>query len=100
MPKLARTITVVALDGRSAKVIYEKPSKRKRASPWLQPLEHIERHLLRAQQSYADELLRRHERSNQRESDGWIEDAATNLYKASRRAYRTYRRIAPSLLPK
>jgi len=101
MPKIARKITLVPLDGSTApRVLFSKPDKSKRGSPWLRPLEKIEHRLLLANQAGAEELLRRHERSNDRKRDGWITNAGTNVYKAAREAYRTYRKLAPQILPK
>jgi hypothetical protein len=100
MTKILRRITVVSMSGASEpRVVYEKSGK-KRGSAWLAPIEHVEKHLLLANQEYADELTRLHRRSNRRRRDGWILDGPKNLFKATRSAYRVYRRVAPLVLPK
>ena len=97
----ARRITIVTIDGATApRVLLDNSQKRRRGSPWLRPFATVERHLLRAGQAYGDELLRRHDRSNSKKADGWIIDAPRNVYKASTRAYRAFRKVAPRILLK
>jgi hypothetical protein len=100
MTKNLRRITVVSISGATEpRVVYTKSGKKK-SSPWLAPVEHIEKHLLAAGQTYTDELARRHAKSNRRRRDGWILDAPKNVIKATTRAYRVYRKVAPLVLPK
>lgn len=89
LPKSIKRITIIRADATGAtqaQTIYEPGKKRKKQSAGLKFFEKLTRHNLRGQQAYADTLLARHERSNEKKRDGWLRDLGDNTYKANRKA--------------
>lgn len=91
---IARRITIVSRDPASRPlVIHERVPRRRKRSGHLKPLEQLERRLLRANEDFAGELLRRHNRSNAERRDGWLYDAPANLLRAESKFFqRLFRR--------
>jgi hypothetical protein len=67
-------------------VIYEKRSKTKKVSPVFRPLERMVRDMARAQAAFAGTYLEHHDRSNEKASDGFVRDFASNTAKAAENA--------------
>src|SRR5437764_854970 len=92
MDKLVRRVTVVQRSGdtRERTVVYEDPDERhdeenrRKTSPWLRPVEHIARHLLKAQLVGYQDAYQRYLNSARRRRNGWLYDAPSNYMKASR----------------
>jgi Family of unknown function (DUF6312) len=71
--------------------IYRKKSKRRKlVSRVLKPYEEQIRRIAETYQTFANDYLARHARSNSRRRDGWIYDQHENLYRAARKAQRQY----------
>jgi hypothetical protein len=86
---IARRITIVSRDPATRPlVIHEKVRRRRKRSPALKPFEQLERRLLRANEDFASDLLRQHNRSNLRRRDGWLYDAPANLLRAESKFFR------------
>jgi hypothetical protein len=67
-------------------VIYEREgSKKKRGTRALRPFERAARRFMEAQRESAESYLRRHQRSNEKQKDGWIADLPLNVFRATQR---------------
>lgn len=84
-PKSVRRVIVLGDDG-PVTVHSKKRKKRKKQSPWLKPFEKAERRVLKAVDKATSEYRDRHDSSNRKRKDGWIEDAPKNAMKAARKA--------------
>jgi hypothetical protein len=88
MSKFVRRITVVDSSGGDSKVLYGDKKGKKKISDWAKPAERAERHVIQAVQTFGNELVRLHHRSNRKRRDGFIRDAGYNLIKAESKALR------------
>ena len=90
----ARRITIVSRNPASRPlVIHERIRRRRKRSRSLKPLEQLERRVLRANEDFAREMVRRHNRSNGERKDGWLYDAPANLLRAESKFFqRLFRR--------
>lgn len=95
MSKLIARITVVSVDpGRQeSTVIYKAKKKKRKLSRWLRPIERLQRRGLEAQKAFSEELLARHNRSNQKRRDGYLRDGVLNLSRAQRKAMKRLRKF-------
>ena len=75
-----------ASGGLTPTVLYKTSGKKKKIPKALRPYEKAERRYATAQRAYWDEYLKRHQRSNQKNADGWVRDFMTNVAKASRKS--------------
>jgi hypothetical protein len=103
MDKLVRRITAVRRNGenRDVVVVYRESKKSRKNSDWSRPFERVARHLIRGEADFAQEAVRRHEKSARDRRDGWIYDLPVNVFKAHRKGYNEARKAVPfSLLPK
>jgi hypothetical protein len=88
LPRLSKSIRkVVKLqrddDGAMVPtVVYKGPRGKKKTSSALRPIEKGIRRIARAQATMADSYLSRHNRSNQKNRDGWLKDLASNVVNA------------------
>jgi len=68
----------------SPTVVYEKPkAKRKKMSKPLRPVEKAMRRIASAESAFAGAYLDKHNRSNEKNKDGWARDIIPNLVKAA-----------------
>ena len=89
LSKAVRKIIAIRPDAsgeHTATVVYETPNKKKKSTRVFRPYEKAERRFARAQVTYWDDYLQRHNRSNEKRRDGWLRDLGTNIAKASRKA--------------
>lgn len=95
MSKLVARITVVSVaPGRpESTVIYKAKKKKRKLSRWLRPFERIQRRALEAQKVYGEELLARHNRSNQKRRNGYLRDGLLNMTRANRKAMKRLRKF-------
>jgi len=86
-PRKVYRVSMVKLsaDGGSGSVIYRGKKKRKKQSKSLRPLERFARRAAKAQRVSASKYLSRHASSNRDSRDGWAEDYARNVWRATRR---------------
>ncbi len=69
------------------RVIYEKSYKKKKKEiSGLKGIEKIARRIAKANQTYTDEYLRRHDRSRGKKKSGWLKEMGENVYSARRKA--------------
>jgi len=77
-----RTVTVIRHEaaGTRAEVVYRSDagSKKRKVSRGLRPLEKVQRRVLKAQQVFGDEMLRRHEKSSRKRRNGFLRDGGRN----------------------
>lgn len=94
MGKFIARITVVNLEAgqSSAKTIYKSKKSKSKLSRWVRPLERAQRRVLEAQQTFSEELLARHRRSNRKRRDGYLRDGGLNLMRAQRKALKRLRK--------
>ena len=92
---LARRVTIVPPAGTNAEpvLVYERKRKRKKGSKMLRGLDKLVRGAMEAERVYAEDYLRRHERSNEEKRDGWVRDAMYNNMRAGRKAMKRMRRL-------
>lgn len=95
MAKFIARITVVSLDPghKESKVVYKDKKKKRKLSKWLVPMERWQRRSLEAQQTYNDELLARHNRSNRKRRNGFLRDGFLNVARAQRKAMKRLRKF-------
>lgn len=72
-----------------------KPRRRgaKKIPRWARPFEKETRRVYQAMSRFANEGLRRHQRSNSRKKNGWLKDLNHNTYVANRKATRGLGRV-------
>jgi Family of unknown function (DUF6312) len=71
--------------------IYRKKAKKKRKISWLlRPQEKALRRRAVAESTFADEYLRRHEKSAKKKRNGFLKDMPTNMESAYRKAFKRY----------
>lgn len=81
-------------DGFTTKTLFEAPEEKKRkVSRGLRGMEKAERRVLEAVDTFAGELLDRHNRSTRKRKDGWLRDGQLNLMKAQRKAIKKLTRF-------
>jgi hypothetical protein len=99
---LIRRVTVLQPKGDGAVVVRKlEPKGPPKLSRWSRPLERATRRLLKAQIIFAEEMLRRRDKANRRERDGWLREAPSIVAESSRRAYNEARKAVPfKILPK
>lgn len=91
MPRVSdsvRRITVLRKDasgGVTPATVYQRGSKRKKGTPALKFFERTARRVADAQIASAESYLARHERSNSKEKDGWVQDLPVNVFRASQK---------------
>jgi hypothetical protein len=102
--ELMRRVTVIQRTEHSptAITVYRKGRRRRRVSVMTRPLERAARRLIRAQITFGQEALRRHDRANRRRRDGWLVEAPAIIIQSGRKAYNEeVRKAVPfRLLPK
>ena len=88
MDKIVRSITLVGTGptGSSVETVFGKGSKRAKSSRFLKPVEKIQRRMLEAHKTFADEALALHEKYARKRKDGWLRDAPVIVFKANRKA--------------
>lgn len=84
-PRSVRRITVLGDDG-AVTIHRKKNKKRKKQTAWLKPFEKAERRVLKAASRASDTLRERHDRSNRKRKDGWVDDMPKNEMRAARKA--------------
>ncbi len=86
--RLARRVTVVPAKGTEASpvLIYERKGKKKKGTFLFRRMDKMVRRAMSAERAYADDYLRRHEKSNRKKKDGWIRDGFYNNMRAGRKA--------------
>ena len=87
--RLARRVTVVPPKGSGAEpvLIYERKSnKKKKGTTMFRPMDRMVRGMMAAERAYAEDYLRRHEKSNCKRKDGWMRDGFYNNMRAGRKA--------------
>lgn len=75
----------VSDDGLVTQTVIAEPKKKKRVSKKWRKFDKSLRRMAKAQQTTADEYLKRHERSNSKKKNGAVRDLSKNLSKASRK---------------
>lgn len=87
MASFLKRVTLVDLSNPgSSTVLFESPKRKRKVSRWLKPFERADFRLARATEVFGQELVRRHERSNEKRRDGWLRDGGVNVMRAGRRA--------------
>ena len=87
MAGFVRRVTVVRPAEGTSEVVYkDKPKKKKKISRWLKRLEKRERRVAEAIQAYGDEMVYRHNQSNEKRRNGFIRDRRLNIRRANRKA--------------
>ena len=86
--RLARRVTVVPPKGSGADpvLIYERAPKKKKGTPMFRRMDKMVRGMMAAERAYAEDYLRRHEKSNCKRKDGWMRDGFYNNMRAGRKA--------------
>jgi hypothetical protein len=74
-------------------VLYKKKSKRKKMTSGLRPLEKLVRRVAKAESTYADAYVQKHNRSNEKRRDGWLVDLIPNLARAENKGEKKLRLI-------
>jgi len=72
-------------------VLYKKDNDKKKMSRPLRPVEKAVRRVATAQVAAVQSYLDRHDRSNSKNQDGWIQDLVPNLVKAGKRGQKKLR---------
>ena len=85
MGKFVKSITRVGEDG-SVETLYGATKKKRRVTTWLRPIERQQRRSSDAIATFGNELLARHNKSNDKRRNGWLKDGPENLMKAQRKA--------------
>jgi hypothetical protein len=72
-----------------------KPRRRggKKIPRWARPFEKETRRTYMAMSRFANEGLKRHQRSNSKKKNGWLKDLSHNTYTANRKATRGLGRV-------
>lgn len=65
--------------------LYRRAEKKRKQSKELRPIERAVRDMMRAQSTMAEDYLARHESSNRKKRDGWINDMQGNVFRAMRK---------------
>jgi hypothetical protein len=86
--RLARRVTIVPPAGTEAipTVIYERKRKKRKGSFLFRRMDKMLRRSMEAQRIYAEDYLRRHEKSNRKRKDGWVRDGMYNNMRAGQKA--------------
>ena len=91
-PKGVRAITLVAPNEQgelTATTLYAaQRKKRKKGSPGLREVDRLVRRSGRAQRAIIDTYQERHDRSNRKRRDGWLDDLNRNVFKANAKGLR------------
>ena len=92
--RLARRVTVVPPKGSGAEpvLIYERKSSKKKGTPVFRPMDKMVRGMMAAERAYAEDYLRRHEKSNCKRKDGWMRDGFYNNMRAGRKAMKALKK--------
>jgi len=102
MSKAVEEIILLRQDDRgrsTSRTVYRRRKKRKKGSEPLETVGKMVRKLVSGQQTAAEMYVRRHDKSNREERDGWIRDLSYNVFRATRRGLKKVRRAfgLPSL---
>jgi hypothetical protein len=105
MDKLVKRVTLVTRSGdiTNSLRVYEDPKENKRGkvSGWARPFERAARKLMKSEIAFAEEMIRRSDRSNRPQRDGWMFDAPVIVFRSGRAAYNQARKAVPfGLMPK
>jgi hypothetical protein len=65
--------------------VYRRRDKKKKTSAILRPFERVARRVADAQAKSSQSYLSRHDRSNQKKKDGWVQDIGPNVFRASQK---------------
>ncbi len=79
--------------GYRTKAVYRKKRKRRKGSKGVRDWEKLVRRVAEANQTFGDEYLRRHNRSNRKKKDGWLRRLDRSISGAHRKANKKLRRI-------
>ena len=93
--RLARRVTVVPPKGSADAtpvVIYERKRKKKKGSALFRRMDKMVRRSMKAQKLFAEDYLRRHDKSNAERRDGWVRDGLYNNMRAGRKAMKELKR--------
>jgi hypothetical protein len=92
---LARRVTIVPAAGTDAEpvLVYERKRKKRKGSPVLRDLDKYVRRAMEAERLFAEDYLRRHQRSNEERKDGWMRDAMYNNMRAGRKAMKRMQKL-------
>ena len=71
--------------------VYQRGRSKKRGTSILGPFERVTRRVVDAQAKSAQSYLSRHERSNQKKKDGWVQDFGVNVFRASQKGVKALR---------
>ena len=83
-----RSVTIIRHEpaGTTADVVYDKDAGKRKVSKGLRPLEKAQRRMLKAQQVFGNEMLRRHEKSTRKRRNGFLRDGGRNHLGAMHKA--------------
>jgi hypothetical protein len=84
--KTVRRITILGTDGEKPKRIRVGKRKKKKTSRAWKPGEKMMRRLIKANKTFANVYLERHDKSRRKKKDGWVRDFTYNLSRATRKA--------------
>jgi hypothetical protein len=74
-------------------VLYKKKGNRKKMTAGLRPLERVVRRVAKAQSSFVDTYVEKHERSNSKKRDGWLVDLVPNVARAGNKGTKKLRLV-------
>jgi hypothetical protein len=74
-------------------VLYKKKGNRKKQTAGLRPVERVVRRVAKAQSSFIDTYVEKHESSNGKRRDGWLVDLLPNVVRAGNKGTKKLRLI-------
>lgn len=81
-----RRIVAIAADGTTNELYRVGSGKKKKVDAWARPIAKAAKKLLRAQQTFASELLARQDRNSRKKKNGFVRDGLEGIDKANRKA--------------
>jgi hypothetical protein len=97
MPRLGKSVRKVVVLQKNADgeftptVIYKSATKKRKVSSTLSPLEKGVRRAARAQVAFANAYFDKHNRSNEKQKDGWLTELIPNVANAGKKARKKLR---------
>ncbi len=93
--RVARRVTIVPPKGTEASpvVVYERKKKKKKGTFLFRRMDKMVRHAMEAERAYAEDYLRRHAKSNEKQKDGWVRDGFYNNMRAGQKAMKEFKKI-------
>jgi len=84
---------------RTATTLHQKKrKKKKKGTRGLNTVDKLALAINKANQSFTDSYRSYHNKSNRNQKDGWLIDLPSNLYKASSKEWKKFRKTAPKRL--